>query len=160
MRQISTPFSLFLQKVSDFFPLKIVDFLLTFSLRQDRNPSICEDFPSCPYYRVLAHFCNSLPAKWGGCKDPVQYFRPLLRRFHPGHLHPRHSEDATGRGGHHRQRHRPGDVIIRQKKRRPGRGSPPGPVSVEKTCLDRLTLPPCDSKSPGKSSVPIKIELP
>ena len=51
----------------------------------------------------------------------------MHRRVHPGHLPPCHPADAAGDGRHHRLRHWPGDAIISQKKRRPGRESPSGP---------------------------------
>ena len=55
----------------------------------------------------------------------------MHRRVHPGHLPPCHPADAAGDGRHHRLRHWQGDVIISQKKRRPGRESPSGPAQSQ-----------------------------
>ena len=88
-------------------------------------------FSVCRYYTVTAHFCNSLPAKRGGCKDPVQYIGPLLRRFHPGHLHPCHSADAPGGGRYHRLRHRPGDVRKAENDTGPDGDPRPGLLSLD-----------------------------
>ena len=55
----------------------------------------------------------------------------MHRRVHPGHLPPCHPADAAGDGRHHRLRHWPGDAIISQKKRRPGRESPSGPAQSQ-----------------------------
>ena len=55
----------------------------------------------------------------------------MHRWVHPGHLPPCHPADAAGDGRHHRLRHWQGDVIISQKKRRPGRESPSGPAQSQ-----------------------------
>ena len=50
-------------------------------------------------------------------QNSLQHPRPLQRRLHAGHLHPRHQEDAEGRRPEDGQLHGPNDVKSTEKER-------------------------------------------
>ena len=66
--------------------------------RQTLKPLKTLGFSVCPYYTVRAHLRHSGPAERGGRENRLFHSGPLQRRFHPGHLCPRHHHRPAGGG--------------------------------------------------------------
>ena len=64
--------------------------------RQTLKPLKTLGFSVCLYYTVRAHFRYPGPAKRGGRENRLFHSGPLQRRFHPGHLRPRHHHRPAG----------------------------------------------------------------
>ena len=62
----------------------------------NRKPLIYGAFPVCRNYTVRAHLRYPGPAKRGGRENCLFHSGPLQRRFHPGHLRPRHHHRSEG----------------------------------------------------------------
>ncbi len=66
--------------------------------RQTLKPLKTLGFSVCLYYTVRAHLRHSGPAERGGRENRLLHPGPLQRRFHPGHLCPRHHHRPAGGG--------------------------------------------------------------
>lgn len=83
--------------------------------------------PISPYYAIRASFRHPVPQERRRRENPLWSPGPLLRRLHPQHLHPRHSPNEAGCGGHHRRGHQSSDVTkIFPKKAAPDEKIPSG----------------------------------